>query len=85
MIGHEKKKSKTIPLATNLTCFPLIKLQIAHWSLQRASARIAAEKQCRESANKEEEAQAAEELGMFLGLIFLVFRSMLVLHILIII
>jgi U4/U6 small nuclear ribonucleoprotein PRP4 len=38
------------------------RIQIAQWSLQRASARIAAEKQHRETSNKEEETQAAEHL-----------------------
>lgn len=38
------------------------RIRIAHWSLQRASARITAEKQHRESATKEEEVQAAEQL-----------------------
>jgi U4/U6 small nuclear ribonucleoprotein PRP4 len=38
------------------------RIQIAHYSLQRASARIAAEKQHRESVSREEETQAAEQL-----------------------
>ena len=37
-------------------------MQIAHWSLKRASVRIAAQKREREAADKEVESQEAEDL-----------------------